>query len=133
MSLIVLAEDDSDDQDMVREIIEGLDPAVELKIFDDGERLLGSMQSINEQTQLPRLIILDQNMPRLKGTETIQHLKKIRGFESIPAVIYTTYHDSKFEEDCKKLNVELFRKPDTFAEFTKMIGGLMNRYVDGSK
>jgi CheY-like chemotaxis protein len=132
MSLIVLAEDDSDDQDMVREIIHAINPAIELKIFSDGEGLLGSMRQLRD-AELPRLIILDQNMPRLKGTETIQHLKKIEGFESIPAVIYTTYHDTKFAEDCKNLNVELFQKPDTFEALRNMLGELMKKYVNAGK
>jgi hypothetical protein len=54
----------------------------------------------------------------------------MEGFEHIPAVIYTTYHDTNFAETCKRMNVELFQKPDTFEDFSKMIQGLMDRYVD---
>ena len=128
MKMIVLAEDDSDDQDMVREIVTGLDNGVDLRIFDDGEQLLTSMKTLPQST-LPGLIILDQNMPKLKGSDTIGYLKTIRGFENIPVVIYTTYHDNKFADACKRMNVELFRKPDTFDDFTKMIGNLMEKYI----
>lgn len=128
--LIVLAEDDTDDQDMVREIVGEINSGVNLTIFPDGETLLASMKQLPE-SDLPSLIVLDQNMPKLKGSETIGHLKKISGFENIPVVIYTTYHDNKFAETCKKMNVELFQKPDTFDDFSKMIGGLIDRYVNG--
>lgn len=129
MKLIVLAEDDSDDQDMVREIVEGFNHHVDLRIFEDGEVLLASMKTL-PKSALPGLIILDQNMPKLKGSDTISSLKDIRGFENIPVVIYTTYHDTKFADRCRQMNVELFRKPDTFDDFTKMIGGLMDRYIN---
>ncbi|HMJ70096.1 MAG TPA: response regulator [Cyclobacteriaceae bacterium] len=128
MKLIVLAEDDSDDQDMVREIVNEIDQEVDLLIFSDGEQLLTSMKTLSASKR-PGLIILDQNMPKLKGSETITHIKAICGFENIPLVIYTTYHDKVFAERCKQMNVELFRKPDTFDAFTKMIGDLMKKYV----
>lgn len=130
MKMMVLAEDDSDDQDMVREIVGVVSSDVDLKIFNDGESLLASMKELPKST-LPSLIMLDQNMPKLKGSETIGHLKEIRGFENIPVVIYTTYHDNKFAETCARMNVELFQKPDTFDEFHKMISGLIGRYVNG--
>jgi CheY-like chemotaxis protein len=128
MRLIVLAEDDSDDQDMVREIVSGIDSEVDLRIFPDGEKLLTSMKTL-PTSEMPGLIILDQNMPKLKGSETISYLKDIRGFENIPVVIYTTYHDNTFADRCKQMNIELFRKPDTFDAFSKMIGDLMEKYV----
>jgi CheY-like chemotaxis protein len=130
MKLIVLAEDDTDDQDMVREIVGEINSEVILKIFSDGETLLASMKEI-PKADLPQLIVLDQNMPKLKGSETIWHLKEIAGFENIPVVIYTTYHDNNFAETCKKMNVELFQKPDTFEAFSTMIAGLIDRYVNG--
>ena len=128
MKRIVLAEDDSDDQDMVREIVRDLAANVDLLVFDDGEKLIGGMKRLMKD-ELPNLIILDQNMPRLKGTETISHLKTMSGFENIPAVIYTTYHDLKFAEDCKRRNIQLFQKPDTYEAFSKMIEELLERYV----
>jgi len=129
MKLIVLAEDDSDDQDMVREIVGVLNEQVELRVYDDGEALLSSMKTL-PQAALPGLIILDQNMPKLKGSDTIGYLKDISGFENIPVVIYTTYHDNTFADACKQMNVELFRKPDTFDAFSDMIGGLMKKYIN---
>lgn len=130
MKSIVLAEDDTDDQDMVREIVELTTSQVELQIFPDGESLLASMRKL-PGNQRPSLIVLDQNMPKLKGSETIWQLKEISGFEEVPVVIYTTYHDNKFAEACRQMNVELFQKPDTYGDFEKMIGGLIERYVNG--
>jgi CheY-like chemotaxis protein len=129
MKIIVLAEDDTDDQDMVREVVEAINAEVNLRIFSDGETLIASMKDLQGDNR-PNLIVLDQNMPKLKGSETIWHLKKIAGFEHIPVVIYTTYHDNKFAETCKGMNVELFQKPDTFDAFSRMIRGLMDRYVN---
>jgi CheY-like chemotaxis protein len=114
---------------MVREIVQLAHSDVDLRVFPDGESLLASMKDL-PKNQRPNLIVLDQNMPKLKGSETIWRLKEIEGFEHIPVVIYTTYHDSKFADTCKRMNVELFQKPDTFGAFEKMLSNLMERYVN---
>lgn len=128
MKRIVLAEDDVDDQFMMEEIIHDLDGEIDLSVFDDGEKVMQFLHTLNHD-ELPRLIILDQNMPRMKGTETIQGLKEEKKWRHIPAVIYTTYHDHRFAEHCKRNSIELFRKPDTLAELRKMMVYLMGKYL----
>ena len=123
-----MAEDDKDDQLMMREIIEELDAEIDLAVFEDGEKVMQHMRALDGE-ELPRLIILDQNMPRMKGSETIQSLKAVPKWKDIPAVIYTTYHDFRFAEDCRRNRIELFKKPDTLAELKKLIEYLMEKYL----
>jgi CheY-like chemotaxis protein len=129
MRRIVLAEDDVDDQLMMEEIIHDLDREIDLSIFDDGEKVMQFMHTLGHN-DLPKLIILDQNMPRMKGTETIQGLQEDSKWRHIPTVIYTTYHDHRFAEHCRRNQIELFRKPDTLAELKKMMAYLMAKYLD---
>ena len=124
-----MAEDDVDDQVMMKEIINDLDSEIDLSIFDDGEKVVHFLRGL-EHDDLPHLIILDQNMPRLKGSETIESLKEIPRWKHIPAVIYTTYHDNRFAEHCKRNQIELFRKPDTLGELRKMMVYLMGKYLN---
>lgn len=129
MKKIVLAEDDTDDQDMFREIVSELKEKVELVIHDNGEKLIQFMEQLRDD-ELPLLILLDQNMPRLKGSETVEQLRRIDRYRQIPAVIYTTYHDVRFKDQCAGMGVELLLKPDTFDGFGKMVTYLVNRYVE---
>lgn len=128
MEKIVVAEDDVDDQDMFREIVGALESKVDLVICENGERLIQLVGQMRDD-ELPVLIVLDQNMPRLKGIEVIRHLRNIDRYRQIPAVIYTTYHDLKFKTQCQELGVELLLKPDSFDGFTRMVGYMVNRYV----
>jgi CheY-like chemotaxis protein len=131
MRRVVLAEDDADDQDMMREIIHDLDEKIALSVFDDGEKVMQFLRTLDHD-ELPDLIILDQNMPRMKGSETIEGLQSVSTWKDIPAVIYTTYHDKRFAEDCKRNRIELFRKPDTLAELRRMMEYLMGKYLLGN-
>jgi CheY-like chemotaxis protein len=128
MKKILVAEDDADDQDMFREIVSDLEEKVDLVIKDNGEKLIQFVEQL-EDHELPVLILLDQNMPRLKGSETIAQLRRMDRYKDIPAVIYTTYHDSRFKEQCAELGVELLLKPDTFDGFGKMVTYLVDHYV----
>jgi CheY-like chemotaxis protein len=128
MKRIIIAEDDSDDQDMFREIVSDLEEKVDLVIHNNGELLIQFVEQLQDH-ELPALIVLDQNMPRLKGSETIEHLRRIDRYKKIPAVIYTTYHDTKFKDQCANLGVELLLKPDTFDGFGKMVNYLVTSYV----
>ena len=123
-----MAEDDVDDQFMMREIIAELDSDIDLSVFDDGEKVMQFMRTL-DHSLLPDLIILDQNMPRMKGSETIEGLHAEEKWRDIPAVIYTTYHDARFADACRRNSIELFRKPDTVGELKKMMAYLMGKYL----
>ena len=128
MRRILLAEDDVDDQLMMSEIIYELSSDINLSVFDDGEKVMQFMRTL-DHAQLPNLIILDQNMPRMKGSETIEGLQAVAKWKDIPAVIYTTYHDNRFAEACRRKSIELFRKPDTIGEIKNMMVYLMGKYL----
>ena len=127
MKKVLLAEDDLDDQEIFREAVNQIASDIQLVIVDNGANLLDYVNTLGE-SELPDLIVLDQNMPRLKGNETIHALRQHDRYRHIPAVIYTTYHDASFAKDCDNLGIELFLKPDTFDRFTEMIKDLISRY-----
>lgn len=128
MKRIFLAEDDADDQEIFQAIISGLDEPVDLTVVDNGENLIKHIESCSDEA-LPHLIVLDQNMPRLNGYDTIQILKGRKRFEKIPMVIYSTYHDTMFVANCQRENIELLLKPDTFEAFERIINYIVKRYV----
>lgn len=127
MKRIALAEDDGDDQDIFREVIAEINSEFEVLIAENGEKLLELVDQLPD-AELPDLFVLDQNMPRLKGLETIHVLKSRDRYREIPAVIYSTYHDPMFIKNCKDLEIELFLKPDTFDELRNTMNKLINRY-----
>jgi len=123
MKRILLAEDDLDDQQIFRDVIQDINETIDLEIVGDGEQVLTTLDRLINSTDktLTDIIILDQNMPRLKGSETIKLIRENSRYDHIHTVIYSTYHDSRFIENCKKLGIELFLKPDTYDELKSLI------------
>jgi CheY-like chemotaxis protein len=87
---ILYADDDIDDQDMMRELLQQIAPDVQLVSKDNGENLLRFVDELPDDANLPALVILDLNMPGLDGIETLTRLKEIERYKHVPALIFTT-------------------------------------------
>lgn len=92
---VLLAEDDADDQRFFKDFLKDRDDIILLPIADNGEILFEILQCITEITDLPDLIILDQNMPKANGLQALRLLKADSRYAHIPVSIYSTYTDEE--------------------------------------
>ena len=126
---IVMADDDEDDCLNVRDAFARNRVAVDLRVVKDGAALLDYLHQRGEHTQAPRprLILLDLNMPRKNGRETLREIKAEADLRTIPVVVMTT---SKAEEDVLRsydLGANSYiTKPVTFDALVRTIGELGN-------
>ena len=97
---ILLAEDDHDDQKLFREFLEDRTDIHILPVVENGEELMEYMELISTPTELPALIILDQNMPKLNGLQTLKLLKSSTRYSQIPVIVYSTYTDVNLVNSC---------------------------------
>ena len=91
---ILLVEDDAVDAMTVERAARDLKIANDLITVTNGEEALSYLQ--DPDNQLPCIILLDLNMPRMSGTEFLRITKNDDDLKCIPVVILTT---SKEEED----------------------------------
>lgn len=89
-SLVLYADDDSEDLDLVKEAFNKYADNVELICFHDGIQLLDFVQNLQPGKPLLCLIILDINMPRKNGKEVLRDLRGMAGFEEVPVVLFST-------------------------------------------
>lgn len=120
---ILLAEDDEDDYFLTKEALEESHLANTLYWVRDGEELVEFLRhkgAYTDKTKAPRpgLILLDLNMPRKDGRETLMEIKTDPDLRRIPVIVLTT---SDAEEDVIRsydLGVNSFiQKPVSFVEF----------------
>lgn len=97
---ILVADDDLDDCEMIREALLESRLLNEIKFVHDGEQLISLLHRERvlpqEQRNLPGLILLDLNMPKMDGREVLKEIKKHPELYQIPIVVLTT---SEAEED----------------------------------
>lgn len=76
-----------------------------------GEAALAELsRSVTDNDPTPyRLVLMDWSMPGLDGVETIREIKKIKGLESLPAVIVVTaFGRDKVRETSQEVGAEAF-------------------------
>jgi len=95
-NFILYADDDPDDLQLLKESFQQYANRVDLVIFCDGIQILSFLQNLSSNEQLPCLIILDVNMPRLGGKEVLKKLRENTRFDNVPVILFTT---SSFEGD----------------------------------
>lgn len=119
---ILIADDDPEDRQLIKEALEESRLLNEVQFVSDGEELMAHLQKCS---RLPGLILLDLNMPRKDGREALKEIKSSPLLKQIPVVVLTT---SKAEEDIYRtynLGVNSFvTKPVTFTSLVEVMRDL---------
>lgn len=127
---ILMADDDEEDSMLVREALIESQLPIELYIVNNGEELMDYLYNRgrytdNSRAPRPNLILLDLNMPKKNGLETLQDIKTDPQLRRIPVVVLTT---SSAEEDIYttyNLGANSFIiKPETYASLIEVINTL---------
>ncbi|GAB3758680.1 response regulator [Spirosoma pomorum] len=84
---VFIADDDEDDHYLLQTAFQEHCPDCQLYFANDGLKLL---EALSQSPLPPSLIILDLNMPRLDGFETLQVLRHNSLYAQTPIVILTT-------------------------------------------
>lgn len=122
-----IVDDDEDDQLLIRSAFTEVSPAIELVLLTDGDELLPKLSG---SSRLPDLILLDVNMTRQNGLDTLEELRSNPAYVSLPVVIFTT---SSAQEDIQRsltLGANHFlTKPLTFVDLKEMVKLLTQEWV----
>jgi CheY-like chemotaxis protein len=116
---ILLIDDDDDDCELFGEALQEVSPETEFSCISDGCEVIRFLEA---STELPRLIFLDINMPRMDGWECLAVLKNHAAFAQIPVFMYST---SSLREDREKARalgaLELINKPNDYNVLKQVI------------
>jgi two-component system response regulator len=134
--ILMMADDDADDREFVREAFDKSGFRGEFHYVEDGGALVDYLEKAKASPRdricpMPDLILLDLNMPRVDGHEALKRIKSDEGLRRIPIVVLTT---SESESDIQKSydqGVNSFiSKPVGFAELVEMAGSLKKYWLE---
>ncbi len=117
--MILMADDDDDDYLLTQKALKESKLLNTLVRVKDGEELMdylkGSGTFQGKDVKRPGVILLDLNMPRKDGRESLREIKADPALRNIPVIIFTT---SKAEEDIYRTyelgSSSFITKPVTF-------------------
>jgi CheY-like chemotaxis protein len=134
---VLMADDDVDDCSLATEAFKLAAVGNPLRCLSDGEKLIDYLRECVAQQMasgcFPALILLDLNMPRMDGRETLQVLKADPAMRRIPVVVWTT---SRSEDDVRRARAagcdDYIVKPSSFTEMVGIVRNLGERWLAGA-
>lgn len=122
---VLVADDDPDDQLLIKEALAEVRPCIRVDFVEDGVALLdylnrsGAFADLTDRP-LPRLVLLDLNMPLKDGREALFEIKSDPSFWHIPIVILSTSNADYDIRRAYQLGANSFvTKP---ASFERLVG-----------
>lgn len=118
---IIIAEDDQDDQEIMREVFESLSIKNKLLFFEHGEDVLKYLRTTQDQ---PFIIISDINLSRMNGLELKKQINAddFLRKKSIPFVFLTTSSDHVAILRAYEMMVQgYFKKENNFRQIQNCI------------
>jgi CheY-like chemotaxis protein len=114
---ILLADDDPEDRAIIQDAMDDIKAGNIIRFAENGEHALDILSTEFEVVGSPCLIVLDLNMPRKNGTETLRHLKSDPRFSAIPVIIFSTSVNMREREKCMSLGAHSYiTKPISYKE-----------------
>ncbi|MBI5809368.1 MAG: response regulator [Ignavibacteriales bacterium] len=126
---VLYIEDNQDDINLTLRAFKKNNFNVNIKIIQDGEEaynfLIKNKDSLLNSNNLPKVILLDLNLPKINGLQLLKALKQDEDLKLIPVVILTSSDDeSDIVRSYKYGTNGYIVKPVQFKNFVKAIADL---------
>ncbi|TQV66315.1 response regulator [Exilibacterium tricleocarpae] len=126
---LIIAEDDPDDQMLMKDaLVQNGVREKDVRFASDGQELLSLLAC---SVQNPAIILLDLNMPRKDGRQTLREIKGTESYKHIPVIVFTT---SSSDEDIlltyQQGGNTFFTKPSTFDELVDIFALIKKYWIE---
>ena len=114
---VLLAEDDDEDYFVFSLAVQELSFRVILTRAENGEILLKMLDE-----QHPDILFLDLLMPCKDGRQCIKEIRSNRKYDTLPIIVYSSFHDLKNIEFCYREGSNLYAiKPGSLNELKSVL------------
>lgn len=125
--VVWLVDDDPEDQFLVQRAFNTIDPVVGIFVLEDGDEVIPALES---SPLMPKLIILDINMVRMDGLQTLTALQEYAQFQTIPVVMLTTSNNSNEQVLSRQLGAKSYHtKPFHFEGLVELANQLTTQWL----
>jgi CheY-like chemotaxis protein len=113
---IIFADDDADDLELITGYFKQYEPSVSVLEFRNGKEVIGFLEEFALSRGLPQLLVLDMNMPKMNGKDTVLAIRRHPALKSLPVLIYSTSTGKEEEAFCKQHAVTWVNKPSNIEQ-----------------
>ncbi len=128
---ILLVEDDDIDIMNVKRAFKKNNVQNPLMVAEDGLKALEMLKALKDNNQpVPKIILLDLNMPRMGGIEFLKELRNDEGLKDMSVFVMTTSSEETDIVDAYRLNVAGYIvKPLSIETFINAVSTLNNYWT----
>ncbi len=129
---ILLVEDNRGDVRLTREALDESGHPYRLSVAGDGVKAMEFLRNANRgEGELPDLILLDWNLPRMDGREVLREIKSDAELRTIPVVVLTTSRAQADIDRAYELQANCFiSKPVDVLQFFSIINDVETFWVE---
>jgi len=127
---VLLVDDDRDDLEMLEEALKIISTGHSIVEANNGQEALDILTNMLKQGELPCLIVLDINMPKMDGKQTFMKIKEDSNFSNIPVVIFSTSTSMLDRYFFERHRTAYFIKPINFEEFSKTASRMISHCIN---
>lgn len=131
---LMLIEDSEADIILTKKAIEHGSHPVSMQVFRNGMDALDYLTNEKNVDDLPKLIILDINMPGLNGFEVLKEIKNNFNLKHLIVIMFSTSDTNEDLLTAYRLGANCFiKKPIDFMEFKELMNALQTFWIGFSK
>jgi len=128
---IFVVEDSLSDVLLIQEAINLQGISGQLQVASQGDKALKELSAM-EGSDLPSLIVIDLNLPRVDGFEVLRHVRGNAKFANTAVLVLTSSKSPQDRLAAEQLGANAFvTKPLTLDDFNAVVGGFIARLASG--
>ncbi|MBF4464250.1 response regulator [Flavobacterium sp. LC2016-12] len=123
-SNILVIDDDAEDIEIFSEAVNSFKENITITAYTDASLAL---EGLKKAAELPDIIFLDLQMPRLTGKDFLQKIKEDDHLQNIPIIVLSGQSDVIMKDIYEKIGAHNFIcKPNSYKELVEELRGILN-------
>jgi len=102
-----------------------------LKVIRDGREVVNFFENLTDKDEIPDLVLLDINLPKMSGHEVLTYIKNHEKYKQIPVIMLTTSSAEKDILQSYKSHVNCYiTKPIDVNEFVQAVTKIEDFWIN---
>ncbi|HQV31664.1 MAG TPA: response regulator [Calditrichia bacterium] len=130
---VLLVDDNPADILITTKAFEEINPGVKVRAAQDGHTALEYLDRCEgfEGSPLPKLILLDLNLPGMNGLEVLENVRSRPALRSVPVIILSSSAHQRDVEKAYRFGANSYiTKPLSWDDFREVVAGIHNFWLN---
>ena len=116
---VLLVEDNPTDAFVIQGVVASYNPNLAIHVARDGHDALAYLEKVaDEEGARPVLVLLDLNLPKVRGIEVLRQLRGGERYRGVPVIVITSSSEDADRKEAQRLGADdYFQKPADLAAY----------------